>query len=196
MTSGRSPRIVRVGDYAGLGRIYSAAGDLVASGDESVIGISSNWDIDIMSPWRQVMPHVVFEGFGGKVKSRLYITSERIVLIREIDLWRQVKGELTPLGIPNAAAKEAKLKQLMAVGARQFCEIWPQNLRVVRAKVLNRRRSWMDLQLIGVDGKQYTITIWKTDGRDPETLAMLDSRFPRDKGDSKPEAVRKTLSRR
>ena len=141
--------------------------------------VVTSWDMDVMSPWRPVLPHVVFEGFGGKAKSRLYITTERIVLIREIDLWRQIKGELTPLGVPKAAEKEAKLRRLAAAGAKQFCEIWPQNLRVVRAKVLNRRRSWMDLQLMGVDGKQYAITIWKTDGRDPETLALLDSRFPR-----------------
>lgn len=191
MTPSPSPRIVRIGDYAGLGRVYTSAGDLVSSSKDPILKVSPNWDVDIMSPWRQVMPHVVFEGFGGKAKSRLYITSERIVLLREIDLWRQLKGELTPLGIPNAAVKEAKLKQLIAAGARQFCEIWPQNLRVVKAKVLDRRRSWMDMQLIGIDGKQYAITIWKTDGRDPETLALLDSRFPRERGDPEPSGGRK-----
>jgi hypothetical protein len=172
-------RVLRAGGYSGLGRVYTGAGELVAHPGESIAKLSYNWDIGILSPWRQVLPHVVFEGFGGIAKSRLYITTERIVLVREIDLWRQLKGEMTPLGLPNAAVKEAQLKRLLAAGARQFCEIWPQNLRVVRAKVTNRRRSWMDLQLMGVDRKQYAITIWKTDGKDPETLDLLNSRFPR-----------------
>jgi hypothetical protein len=179
MKSNQQSAIVRAGDYRGLGRLYSNQGELILRVGESVLKAASGWDIDVMSPWRQVLPHVVFEGFGGVAKSRLYITTERIVLVREIDLWRQLKGEMTPLGLPNAAVKEAQLKRLLAAGARQFCEIWPQNLRVVRAKVTNRRRSWMDLQLMGVDRKQYAITIWKTDGKDPETLDLLNSRFPR-----------------
>ncbi len=181
--------VLRVGGYAGLGRIYTRDGNLLVNDGESLLKVSSNWDIGVLSPWRQVLPHVVFEGFGGKAKSRLYITTKRIVLIREIDLWRQVKGELTPLGLPKAAEKEDKLRRLAEAGAKQFCEIWPQNLRVVRAKVLNRRRSWMDLQLMGVDAKQYAITIWKTDGRDPETLALLDSRFPRGEFNSSSQAI-------
>ncbi len=180
--------VLRAGGYSGLGRIYTRDGDLLPRRGESVLRVSSNWDIGVLSPWRQVLPHIVFEGFGGKAKSRLYITTERIVLIREIDLWRQLKGELTPLSLPRAAEKEAKLKTLAAAGAKQFCEIWPQNLRVVRSKVLNRRRSWLDLQLIGVNQKEYAITIWKTDGRDSETLALLDSRFPRGEFGSAPPA--------
>ncbi len=178
MPSAARHLIVRTGDYRGLGRIYNPAGELLTIESETMLKAAENWDIDVMSPWRQVLPHVVFEGFGGKAKSHLYVTTERIVLIREIDLWRQLKGELTPLGLPKAAEKEAGLKQLAAMGARQFCEIHPQNLRVVRSKALNRRRSWLDMQLMGVDRKQYAITIWKTDGRDAETLALIESRFP------------------
>ncbi len=179
MLSAAADLIVRTGAYKGLGRVYGPAGELLVVGRERVLKVGENWDIDVMSPWRQVLPHVVFEGFGGRAKSRLYVTTERLVLVREIDLWRQLKGELTPLGLPKAAEKEAKLKRLIAAGARQFCEIRPQNLRVVRSKALNRRRSWLDMQLMGIDGKQYAITIWKTDGRDPETLALVESRFPR-----------------
>ncbi len=179
MKQQETSRVIRAGDFRGLGRIYASGGELLLLNAESILKTVTGWDVDVMSPWRQVLPHVVFEGYGGKAESRLYITTKRIVLIRDIDLWREVKGELTPLGLPAAAEKENKLRRLAAAGAKQFCEIWPQNLRVVRAKVVDRRRSWMDLQLMGVDGKQYAITIWKTNGRDPETLALLDSRFPR-----------------
>ena len=179
MRSAAQNLIVRTGDYKGLGRIYDRQGGLIVGGSESVLKIAENWDFDVMSPWRQVLPHVVFEGFGGKAKSRLWVTTERLVLIREIDLWRQLKGELTPLGLPNAAEKEARLKRVIAAGARQFCEIRPANLRVVKSKALNRRRSWLDMQLMGIDGRQYAVTNRKTDGRDTETLALVESRFPR-----------------
>jgi len=36
----------------------------------------------------------------------------------------------------------------------------------------------LDLRLIGTDGRQYAITIWKTDGTDPDTLTLIQSRFP------------------
>ena len=116
-------------------------------------------------------------GFGGKASSKLFVTSRRIVLVRDIDPWRELKGELTPLGIPTAAAKEAKLKKLKSLGARQYCEIRPADLRIVKEKSFDRPQSWVNLHLVGVDGKQYGITLWKTDGSDQETRALIESQF-------------------
>jgi hypothetical protein len=168
---------VRVGDLDGLGKIYSVAGDLIPAQGEKILALSHGWDANVSSPWRRVLPKVIFAGFGGKASSKLFVTTERVVLIREIDVWRELKEELSPLGIPTAAAKEVRLKQLKASGTRQFCEIWPRNFRVVKMKKLDRGRSWLDLRLLGNDGRQYEIILWKTDGLDTETLSLIQSRF-------------------
>src|SRR6267378_3299455 len=132
--------IVQVGDLDGLGRVYSQSGGLVTASGEEVIKTAEGWDANVSSPWRRVLPNVVFTGFAGRTKSKLYITTERVVLIREIDVWREVKEELTPLGVPAAAAKEMHLKNLKSVGARQFCEIWPRNLRMVKIRRIDQPR--------------------------------------------------------
>src|SRR5688572_5466185 len=119
--------VVRAGDLDGLGSVYSESGQLIAGSDEQILGTAEDWEVNVRSPWRTVLPRFVFMGFGGKVSSRLYVTTERIVLVRDIDVWREVKGELTPLGLPAAAAKEIHLKNLKSAGARQSCEIWPRN---------------------------------------------------------------------
>ena len=171
--------IVRSGDMDGLNSVYASDGTLIPQHGESIVKTSDGWDMEVSSPWRRLLPNLIFTGFAGTASSRLYITSVRIVLLRDIDSWRELKGELTPLGIPNAAAKEVKLRKLRAVGARQYCEIFPQSLRIVRMKRSARRRSWMDLRLIGADNHQYTITLWKTNGTDEETASLIESMFPR-----------------
>lgn len=174
-TTNNSLPVVRVGDLDGLGRVYSEWSGLIARPDEQVVRTADGWEINVRSPWRAILPRSVFAGFGGKVSSKLYVTTERIVVIREIDVWRELKGDLSPLGVPAAAAKEAHLNKLKAAGARQYCEIWPRKLRVVKKKP--GRSSWLDLRLIGTDGKQYAITLWKTDGTDPETMRLIQSQF-------------------
>jgi len=169
--------VLRIGDLDGLTRVYSESGGLIRKAGETILKTAEGWDIDILSPWRRVLPKTLFAGFGGTASSGLYVTTERIVLIRDVDVWREVKGELSPLGIPAAVAKEVHLKKLKSMGARQFCEIWPRNLRVVKKKRINKRLSWLDLRLLGTDGKQYAITIWKTNGLDPETLTLIESQF-------------------
>jgi len=121
----------------------------------------------------------IFSGFGGKASSKLFVTTDRLVLVRDIDVWREVKGELTPLGLPAAAAKEIHLRELKSAGAREFCEIYSRKLRVVKKKRIDRRWSWLDLHLIGADRRQYAITIWKTEGLDPDTLTLIESQFAR-----------------
>jgi hypothetical protein len=146
---------------------------------ESLLSELEHWDVDVTSPWRRLLPHTVFPGFHGQASSRLYVTSLRIVLIREIDEWRELAGELYPLGLPNAVAKEAFLRQLKNEGVRQFCEIYPSALRVVSAKKYLKRKSMLDLRLIGDDGQQYAIMIWKTVGGDAGVLDLILSRFKR-----------------
>ncbi len=180
MESGLQARpVVRAGDLDGLRRIYSDVGGLVTEPDEEIARVAAGWEVNVRSPWRRFLPKSIFEGFGGKASSKLFVTNQRIVLVRDIDPWRELKGELTPLGIPTAAAKEVRLKQLKSRGARQYCEIRPRDLRVVKKRSFDQPRSWLDLRLLSVDGQQYAITLWKTDGPDAETRALVESQFGR-----------------
>lgn len=167
--------VLRAGDRDGFGKVYSEGGGLIPRSDEEIVKTIEGWDMNVRSPWRRILPRIVFAGFRGKVSSRLYLTTKRIVLIRNIDAWREVKEELTPLGLPAAAAKEIHLKKLKAAGVRQFCEIWLRSFRVVRMRRFDRPRAGMDIRLLGQDGQQYGIRIWKTDGTDSETLSLLES---------------------
>lgn len=171
--------VVRAGDLDGLQRIYSDTGGLVTESDEEIVRVAASWDVNVRSPWRKFLPRSIFEGFDGKATSKLFVTNRRIVLVRDIDSWRQLKGELTPLGIPTAAAKEVRLRQLKSRGARQYCEFRPLDFRVVKKRSFDRPRSWLDLRAVGVDGRQYAITLWKTDGPDQETRLLIESQFGR-----------------
>src|SRR5881396_3692464 len=167
---------VRAGDLDGRGSIYSDTGGLITESDEEILRAATGWDATVLSPWRRFLPKYIFMGFGGKTSSKLFVTNKRIVLVRDIDPWRELKGELTPLGIPTAAAKESRLKRLKSLGARQYCEIRPLDLHVVKKTSFDRRQSWIDLRLVGrTDGKQYAVTLWKTDGPDQEARALIES---------------------
>jgi len=177
--SNPSQAVVRAGDRDGLGTVYSTWGGLICHSGESILKTAEGWDMEVSSPWRRFLPKLIFTGFGGEVSSNLYVTTTRMVLIRKIDTWRELKGELTPLGLPNAAAREVELRNLQAAGARQYCAIEPQNLTLVKSKKFSKPRSVLDLFVIGTDGRQYAITIWKPKGVDDETLSLIESRFPR-----------------
>lgn len=179
MRSDRTESPVRVGDVAGRDTVYSPSGSLVGLPGEAFLQIAEQWDMNVRSPWRRVLPGIIFMGFNGKAESRLYITTTRIVLIRKIDAWRELFGEMTPLGIPTAVAKEARLKELKEAGVRQFCEIRPRAFRLISSRKFTKRGSRLDLQLIGDDGQQYAVSFWKTDGRDDKTLLLLESKFHR-----------------
>src|SRR2546426_7197875 len=176
-SQGRARLIVKAGDLDGLARIYSQAGGLIPESGEELLRAATGWDATVRSPWRRFLPKILFAGFGGQASSKLFVTNKRIVLVREIDPWRELKGELTPLGLPTAAAKEARLRKAKSLGARQYCEIRPRNLRVVKRRSLDRPRSWVSLRLIGTDGKQYAVTLWKTDGPDQDTRTLIESQF-------------------
>ncbi len=169
--------VVRAGDLDGLGKVYSEWGGLITKSGEEILKTFEGWDLDVSSPWRKVLPKTIFAGFGGKASSKLFVTTDRIVLVREIDVWRELKEELSPLGVPAAAAKEVHLRRLKSAGVRQFCEIWPRNFRVVKMKRIDKRWSSLDLRLVGIDGRRYEVIISKTDGLDPLTLTFIQSQF-------------------
>ncbi len=177
MKSERFLNPIRAGDQDGRGTVYDIAGELIPRPNETLLKTLVNWDVDVISPWRRFMPHTVFAGFHGKASSRLYVTTNRMVLVREIDEWRQLAGDLYPLGLPNAAAKEIELRRLREQGIRQYCEIATNSLRVVAVKEYSKKSSMLALRLLGDNRRQYGLMIWKTDGRDVDALKLLRSRF-------------------
>lgn len=170
---------VHAGDVDGRGRVYDQMGLLVYRPGEANLGVAVGWEMNVRSPWRRVLPRILFMGFNGKSDSKLYVTTLRIVLIREIEEWRELAGEMTVLGTPTAVAKEARLKQLRNAGARQYCEIQQGHMRLVSIRKFSRHGSRLDLQLLGNDNQEYAVSFWKSDGRDDRTLALLESRFRR-----------------
>lgn len=178
MKSGaRLSRSVKAGSIEGRGSLYGANGELLGRPGESYLEIASGWDMDVCSPWRRVLPTTIFMGFNSKVVSKLYITTDRIVLIREIDPLRETAGEMSPLGIPNAVAKQSELGRSKAAGMREFCEVYPRTLRLVSSKRHVKRGSMVDMRLRGEDGVQYAISFWKTDGKDEQTLRLIEAQF-------------------
>jgi len=176
-SSDQSRRPVRAGNVEGRGSLYDAKGNLLGRPGESYLEIAVGWDMDVWSPWRRFLPKPIFMGFSTKVDSRLYITTDRIVLIREIDPWRETTGEMSPLGIPNAVAKQSELKKLKEAGIKQYCEVYPQTMKLVSSRRYVKRGSMVDMRLVGPDGRQYAISFWKTDGRDNKVLDLIEAQF-------------------
>ncbi len=175
----RKMQVVRAGDYEGLGKVYSQWGGLLTRVDEQVLRTAEDWEMDVRSPWRSVLPGMIFMGFTGPTSSSLFVTTQRIVLVRKIDTWRELKGELTPLGLPKAAEKEVVLRKLQAKGARQFCELWTNELRIVKMKKHGKPVHSLDLFLLGSDGRQYAVSFFRPKGTEPALIPLIESRFSR-----------------
>lgn len=169
--------IVRAGDLEGRLSVYDLDGELMMKPSESLLGKFTGWEMTAISPWRRYLPNVIFLGLNKQASSRLYVTSQRVVLIRDVDPWRETSSDMTPLGMPNAAARNLELRQMKAAGARQFCEVFPNRLRAVQTRKSPKGTTWLGLRLKGDDGRQYRVSYWKTDGEDAEALSLIESRF-------------------
>ncbi len=176
-TRGPSRQIVNAGDVEGHSRVYDTQGNLLTRPGESVLRVSQGWDMTAQTPWRRWLPQVIFLGLNKPASSRLYVTTTRIVLIRDIDPERETAGDMTPLGMPNAVARAAELKRLKSAGVRQFCEVHTASLKVSRIRRSRKGATWLGLDLIGQDGLEYRISYWKTDGEDRETLGLVELQF-------------------
>ncbi len=170
--------IVRAGSIKGRSSVYDSSGALILRPGESIVDIALGWDMTATSPWRRILTGVIFLGFNKKASSRLYITNQRLVLIRDIDPWREATPGMTPLGMPDAIAKKVELQKLGASGVKEFCEVTPGRLRRVRVRRSRKAGAWIGLMLIGDDGRQYWLSYWKTEGEDAKTLSLLESQFP------------------
>src|SRR5437870_12299696 len=108
------PSLVRTGDLDGLGRVYSVGGGVITRSGEEILKTAEGWDAHISSPWRRILPKIVFEGFRGKPGGKLSVTRGRFCFFGKMTAWRKLKGELSLLGFPVAAAKEFNFRRWRA----------------------------------------------------------------------------------
>lgn len=161
---------IRAGDIDGLGRVYSEFGGPLLRPGEAVIAHREGCDLSAYRSWRIFFPNRIFHPLPGKPSGTIHVTSERLIFLRNIDIWREVKPLLTPLGLPTAAEKESKLKGLKSRGARQYCEVRLSPLRLVRAT----RRPWfLRCRLLSEDGGKYELFL-RTDTDDPSFLELVE----------------------
>jgi len=165
MTDSRSPPPISVGDIDGLGRVYAETGSLVTNSSEKVITTRSGCDLHVSESWRSLFVRTLFAVAPGKLAGRLHLTDRRMVLIRDIDVWKEVKPLLTPLGFPAAAEKHSRLKEIKARGARQYCEI---DLATVSISHAREKSTMLFLYITGSNGQKYRVIVY-TD--------LADSRF-------------------
>ena len=171
MTSGDSAgQAIRSGDVDGLGRLYSEFGGPILHSQEIILAERQGCDLAAYGSWRLFFPKRIFHPLPGKPSGTIHVTSDRVIFFREIDVWKEVKPLLTPLGLPTAAEKEAKLNKQKAIGARQYCEIFPSKLRLVHVR---RKSRLLDMRLAGNEGNRYEVFIY-TDRDDPAFFDLLE----------------------
>jgi len=163
---------VYCGDVDGMGRVYSENGNLILLPQERLIGQRANCDLAAYGSWRILFPKSIFRSQPGTPSGTLFVTSGRLVFIRNIDVWKQVKPLLTPLGLPAAAEKEAALSKKKSVGARQYCEILLAPVWVIQL----RRKSWqMRIRLLSGE-RRYELFV-RSDKDDPGFFDLLEGRL-------------------
>ena len=161
---------VRAGDIDGLGRVYSEFGGPILRPHEKVLHQRENCEAAIYGSWRLFFPKRLFDSLPGNPSGTIHVTSERVIFLREIDIWKEVKPLLTPLGLPTAAQKEARLKQLKARGARQYCVLSPSALKLIR---LRRKPALFHARLLATDGAKYEFFV-RTDKDDSGFFDLLE----------------------
>lgn len=159
---------VRAGDIDGLGRLYSESGNPIFRVGETVLAQRNACEFAAYGSWRVFFPRRIFHSLPGRASGTIHVTSDRLLFLRDIDVWKEVKPLLTPLGLATAAEKESRLKRLKGGGARQYCEVVLSDLHLAHVK---RRPRFLRMRLVAKDGVRYEVFV-HTDGEDP---AFFDS---------------------
>src|SRR3989442_8962784 len=76
-SGGNALPIVRTGDLDGLGRVYSDTGGLITGTGEEILKATTGGDANVSSPWRRILPKIMFPGVGGEASSKLFLTNKR-----------------------------------------------------------------------------------------------------------------------
>ncbi len=179
---------VRPGSLDGFGTIYDQEARLIAKSNERIEREAARWDAEVLSPWKRVLPKILFDFQDPRLhrglQSALYITSERIVLIREVPGWGESRSRMAPPFRSGGmtAEEEVALIQRLAFPlskGRQYLEVWPDRLDVVELNRSDRRRSFLEVRAHGRDRREFRIYFQRESGPDPTTSALIESRFPR-----------------
>ncbi len=171
--SASAPQLVRAGDLDGLDRVYTTAGRLVVERGEIILRTFLGCDIGAFLSWRPVFPRRLFSPYTPPRESRLHVTTHRIVLVREIDVAKEVDPLMFPVGMYAATRRESRLREILAQNGRYYCEIRAPQLTVVRAKA---RRGILFTKLLGPDSSKYAV-FFHTDPRDREPIPLIRSQF-------------------
>ena len=178
MTSrGSADSPISAGSIDGLGRIYSEFGGPILRSQENVLAQLKGVDMAAYGSWRIFFPRRLFHPLPGTPSGTMYVTSQRLIFLRGIDVWKEVKPLLTPLGLPAAAEKESVLQKLKAKGALQYCEILPSQLQLTRVK---RKPMLLHLRLLSRVGGKFEMFVY-TDREDPDFFNLLEDTMRRQK---------------
>ncbi len=166
---------IEVGDLDGLNRIYGPDGGVLTKSGETVLGVRDRCELGAFESWRKLFAPLVFESLRGASAGRVFVTTERLVFLREIDTWKQVKASMSPLGLPGAVVKEAELNRIKGAGGRQYFQLWTSGFSLAWAK---RVDGLIGLRLVGRDGRKWRVVV-HADIDDPPFFALIEGRFPR-----------------
>ena len=164
---------IRAGNLDGLGSVYSDSGGLMPADSERLLRSRGGCELAVFNSWRVLGTKAVFSAMPAPFTGKLFVTDRRLVFIREIDVWKEVKPLMTPFGIPAGLARDSKLGAIKARGGRQYCEMLTSDLRLHRAR---HRKKSTDMYLEGSDGRRYEVYLY-TDVKDPEFYAFVEGRF-------------------
>ena len=162
--------MIRAGDVDGLGRLYSEFGGPMFQAHETVLAQRQGCDVAAYGSWRIFFPRRLFYPLPGNPSGTLHLTSERLIFIRNIDIWKEVKPLLTPLGVPTAVERESKLKGMKAIGARQYCEVSYSGHKLIRVK---RKPGLLHLRFMTRDNRKYELFVY-TDKDDPAFFDLIE----------------------
>jgi len=165
--------LIRAGDVDGLGRIYSELGGPILQAHETILAQRQGCDVAAYGSWRIFLPRRLFYPLSGNPEGTVHLTTDRLIFIRKIDVWKEVKPLLTPLGVAAAAERESKLKAMKARGARQYCEVLYSGLKLMRAK---RKPGLLHLRFITRDNRKCELFVY-TDRDDPAFFDLVERRL-------------------
>jgi len=170
---------IRAGDLDGLWSVYTSSGDVVLEPGEHVVRRRVACELAAFDVSKRFRSRSIFASLRGPPTGTLFVTDRRMIFVRDIDVWREVKPLMTPLGMPTGIAESYKLKAVKAQGGRRYCIIPRAGLRLKLARRWARGRGGRTrLRVDGEDGSRYEIYIY-TEPNDPEFLSVVEGRFAR-----------------
>ncbi len=166
-------RGVYAGDLDGLNRVYTETSRLIPESGETTIQVFLGFDVGAFATWRPVFSKHIFSAYTKPRKTRLNVTTHRIVLVREIDGPRR--------SIPSCSLKDSWPRTVWKSGwgkskaqhGHYYCVIRPPELTLAHSSA---RRGTLFAKLLGEDGSKYAV-FFHTDPADPQAIPLIKRQF-------------------